>query len=465
LNASPRHATPRTPERFTFGPQVAEMARALGWELMPHQRLVLDVGLEIDPITNTFAYRDVCVTEPRQGGKSTRVLALMCWRATVYAQHAGRYQRAAYSAQSGYDARKKLLHDWVPVIESSPLNALLTRVYRAGGDEAAQFGLSRIEVTANTVGSAHGKVVDLAVIDEAFDDTDERREQAFVPAMATRADAQLWVCSTAGTEEAVYLNRKVAQGRRAVHEGLREGSAYFEWSAVDEDEAHNPEAWPTFMPALGHTITLATVKHAQRTMSESEFARAFGNVWTRTDEHVLPYAQWLACVHPEAAPSGGLHLAVDANPDRTSAVIVAASREPHTLEVIDKRQGLSWVVDRITELRGRHDVRDVTLHGGGPIGTLIGALERASTPLYIATDHEMVLAAGTFYDSVIDGTLNVHPSEMLNLAVQGARKRQRGDAFSWSRRSPSVDLSPLVASSLAVWRAVNDEGGALWLFG
>ena len=462
---APRYATPRTPERMTFGGAVADVARSLGWELMPHQRLVLDVGLEIDPNTNTFAFRDVCVTEPRQGGKSTRMLALMAWRVVEYVRTIERYQRCAYSAQSGYDARKKLLHDWVPIVEHSPLAEHLSRVYRAGGDEAMQFGLSRIEVTANTVGSAHGKVIDLAVIDEAFDDTDERREQAFVPAMATRADAQLWVCSTAGTDEAMYLKRKVAQGRRAVVEGVREGSAYFEWSAADEDEAHNPEAWPSFIPALGYTINESVVRHAQRAMSASEFARAFGNVWTRTEEHVIPYAQWLACVRDDASPSGGLHLAVDANPDRTSAVIVCASKAGNAVEVIDKRQGLGWVVDRVTELRGRHDVREVVLHGGGPAGTLIAALERSGATLHIATDTEMILAAGTFYDLVMAGTLNVRPSEALNDAVQGARKRQRGDSFSWARRSPSTDLAPLVAASLATWRAINDEGGALWLFG
>ena len=462
---APRYATPRTPSRFTFGPHVAEVAATLGWALMPHQRHVLDVGLEVDPDTGLFAYRDVCVTEPRQGGKSTRMLALMVWRVCMYAALAERYQRCAYSAQSGYDARKKLLHDWVPIVEHSTLTEQLTRVYRAGGDEAMQFGLSRIEVTANTVGSAHGKVIDLAVIDEAFDDTDERREQAFVPAMATRADGQLWVCSTAGTDEAAYLKRKVAQGRRAVADGVTEGSAYFEWSAADEDEAQNPEAWPSFIPALGHTINVAVVKHAQQAMSAGEFARAFGNVWTHTEEHVIPYADWLLCVHGDATPSGGLHLAVDANPDRTSAVIVCASREGTALEVIDKRPGLSWVVDRVTELRGRHDVREVVLHGGGPAGTLIGELERSGATLHIATDTEMVLAAGTFYDHVIAHTLRARSSDVLNDAVQGARKRQRGDAFSWARRSPTIDLAPLVAASLALWRAVNDEGGALWLFG
>lgn len=463
--ARPRFATPRTPERQTLGDEVAEIARTLGWELMPHQRLPLDVGLEIDPSTGTFAYRDITITEPRQGGKSTRMLALMVWRVIMYALRSGRYQRCAYSAQSGYDARKKLLWDWVPVVEASPLDEHMTRVYRAGGDEAMQFGLSRIEVTANTVGSAHGKVIDLPVIDEAFDDTDDRREQAFIPAMATRDDAQLWVCSTAGTEEAVYLNRKVELGRAAVERGDTHGTAFFEWSARDLEHAHDPEAWPEFIPAYNRTINRATIEHAQRTMSESEFARAFGNVWTPTETHVIPWANWLACINADAAPSGGLHLAVDANPDRTAAVIVAASKESLAVEVIDKRQGLSWVVQRLGELRERHDVRSTVLHGGGPAGTLIGALERSGAVLHIATDTEMMLAAGTFYDAVLEGTLSVRPSEVLDDAVAGARRRQRGDAFSWSRRSPSTDLSPLVAASLAVWRAVNDEGGALWLFG
>lgn len=461
----PRFATQRTPERATLGIEVVEVARKLGWELMPHQALPLMVALEIDPDTGTFAYRDVCITEPRQGGKSTRLLALMVWRVCEYARRVERYQRCAYSAQSGYDARKKLLHDWVPIVEASPFTDQLSRVYRAGGDEAMQFGLSRIEVTANTVGSSHGKILDVPIIDEAFDDTDDRREQAFIPAMATRADGQLWVCSTMGTDEAAYLNRKVELGRQAVARGDTRGTCYFEWSARDLDEAHNAEAWPRFIPALDRTITRAVVEHAHRTMSETEFARAFGNVWTRAEVAIIPFASWLACVHDDAAPAGGLQLAVDANPDRTSACIVAASRDGMNVEVIDHRQGLSWVAPRVTELRQRHDVRCVTVQGGGPAGTLIAALEREGTPLHIATDGDMRLAAGTFYDHVIEGTLRVRPSEALNDAVSGARRRIRGDAFTWSRRSPSTDLSPLVAASLAVWRAANDEGGALWLFG
>lgn len=463
----PRWATPRNGERFTFGPQVARVARGLGWELMPHQRLVLDVGLEIDPATGRFAYRDVTVTEPRQSGKTSKLLSLAIWRASVFARQFGR-QRVAYSAQSGFDARRKMLDDWLPVLEGCELGALIRNVRRASGHEAFQFhGGSMIEPIANTLGSGHGKVLDLALLDEAFDDSDDRREQAMVPAMATRAGGQLWVTSTAGTEDAFYLRRKVETGRRLVDAGVTRGSAYFEWSADDDLDLDDESTWGTFMPALGHTIDPDAVRHAHLTMSAAEFARAFANRWTRTDDAVIPLAAWTACRDPGAAPAGDLTVAVDAPPDHASCVIVCASNDDGgpVVELIERRPGQAWVIDRLRELREHHPVRSIVVHAGGPAGTLAFELERHfGGDTVLATDTDMTVAAGIFYERVLDGGLRVRPNELLDDAVAGARQRKRGDAFTWARRSPSTDLSPLVAASLAVWRAVSGNDGALWVF-
>src|SRR5262245_40391506 len=200
--AVPRWATPRTTERFTYGSQVAAVARALGFTLMPHQQLVLDVGLEVDADTGTFAYRDITVTEPRQGGKSTRIFSLAVWRALIFAAYDKQLQVIAYSAQSGFDARRKMLDDWVPLIEQSQVLDAVRAIRRGAGHEVIEFdNSSRIAPMANAAGSGHGKVLDVGIIDEAFDDIDDRREQAIIPAMATRANAQLWVASTAGTAE------------------------------------------------------------------------------------------------------------------------------------------------------------------------------------------------------------------------------------------------------------------------
>jgi hypothetical protein len=43
----------------------------------------------------------------------------------------------------------------------------------------------------------------------------------------------------------------------------------------------------------------------------------------------------------------------------------------------------------------------------------------------------------------------------MDAAIQGAVKRSLGDAWAWSRKSSNVDISPLVASTLALWGAEN----------
>jgi len=435
---------------------------------MPHQRLVLDVGLELLP-DGRFAFREVVCTEPRQSGKTTKLQSLAVWRAVTYAQAQRRPQWIAYSAQSGHDARKALMDRWLPTIEGSRMGEALRGVRRASGHEQFVWATgSRIEPIANTPASGHGKVLDLALLDEAFNDQDDRREQALRPAMVTRPDAQLWVTSTAGTEDAFYLRRKVEAGRQYVDDGLTTGSAYFEWSAPDSLDLDDIEQWPTFMPALGYTQILDVLRAEHATMPSAEFARAYGNRWTRTADSVIPAGAWAACQVSDAAPTGPLTFAIDAPPDRASAVLVVASLdESHpVLELVERRAGLAWVLDRLRELRGAHgDFREVVLHGGGPIGTLALDVEREFPgECYVAADGDMTLAAGAFYDAVCDGRVAVRPHRLLDDAVAGARQRIRGDAFTWARRSPATDLSPLVAASLALWRATTVERGALWLY-
>ena len=208
---------------------------------MAWQRQIADVILEVvqDPRTGETvpAYREVVIAVPRQSGKTTLMLALEVHRALSW----GNNQLIAYTAQTGFDARKKLMDDQIPMIQSSKLGRVVDRVYRSNGNESIIFSNgSRIISLPNTPTAAHGKSVSLAIIDEAFADDDERREQALLPAMATKRDGQLIVISTAGTQSSVYFRRKVDQGRRAVEDGQNSGIAFFEWSAEDELDPADP---------------------------------------------------------------------------------------------------------------------------------------------------------------------------------------------------------------------------------
>jgi phage terminase large subunit-like protein len=266
-----RWATRRT-RRATYGAKAAEVASALGLELLPWQRYVLDVALE--HLRGRLVYRDIVVSVPRQSGKSTLLLVLMVYR--LLAARIG----AVYGAQTRLAARQKLLDDWWPMIRRSSLSKLFD-VSRATGQESllALGGTgSRCRVISSDESAAHGTTASLALLDEAWS-LDQAAEQAVRPALVTKRNGQLWVTSTAGTAKSLWWADKVASGRESVEAGRTSGSCYFEWSADPGADLTDPAILRSFHPAVDLTIDIETlVSDISAMPSLAEAARAFGNV-------------------------------------------------------------------------------------------------------------------------------------------------------------------------------------------
>ena len=108
LACPPRYGTPRREDRPTRGGDVARFAQAVGTDLMPWQRHVADVALEVEPSTGRLRYRRVVLTVPRQSGKTTLMLATFLHRSLGM----GSAQISAYAAQNGLDARVRLQREW-----------------------------------------------------------------------------------------------------------------------------------------------------------------------------------------------------------------------------------------------------------------------------------------------------------------------------------------------------------------
>jgi hypothetical protein len=415
---------------------------------MPWQRAVADVGGELIETAEGLlipAFREVIVTVPRQSGKTTLVLGWEIQRAHGWDTP----QRIVYSAQSGNDARKKLIEDQVPILEPRRKMFGIRRILRGMGNEAIEFANgSRIILLASTAESGHGKTVDLGVKDELFADYDDRRDQAMIPAMATRAAAQILTASTMGTDESFPLNRAVERGRQAVAGGATSGIAYFEWSADPEEDADDPATWWRCMPALGWTQTEAVVVHARSIMTDGEFRRAFLNQQTKAEDRVIPGVNWAAVCADDVAPSGRLVFSLDVNPERNAGAMVAAAGG--VAELVEYRPSIGWMVARAKELTERHGARWV-VEAAGPAGSLIGELERVGLAVHPVTPREMVEACGQFYDGVMDGKVRVRRHSKLDEAVAGAAKRSVGDAWAWTRKNASTDVCPLVALTLALW--------------
>ncbi len=421
---------------------------------MPWQRHVADVALEIDPKTGQLAYREVILTVPRQSGKSTLILALGTHRSLGF----GHRQVIRYGAQTRNDARQKWEDDYVEILEASPLRRLF-KVRKTNGNEAILWNnRSRWGITANTEKAGHGGTLDLAFLDEAFSQVDNRLEQAFKPAMVTRTNAQFWVVSTAGTDTSVYLKDKRDRGRSLVEAGVTKGVAYFEWSAPDEAEPGDRQVWRACMPGLrcnGGIIEEDAIEADFNTMKLVEFQRAYLNQWPDRNavEPVIPESVWRGLVDVTQQVEDPVVFAVDANPERSAAAIAVAGRRPDGLgqiEVVDTRPGTAWAVPRIVELNERHKPAAWVLDPSSAAGAWLPALQEAGIEPVLVTGREMAQACGAFYEAAVESrSLRHRDDTRLNTALFGARKRPLSDAWAWHRRDSSVDISPLVAVTLA----------------
>lgn len=426
---------------------------------MPWQQQVLDVALEIDAATGKLAYREVVLTVPRQSGKTTLLLVLILLRAL-----GSPLQNIRYTAQTGSDARKKWTDDWLPILDASTFSRFY-RVRLTNGHEALRFNNGSLQaLLATTQKAGHGGTIDLGILDEAFAHADARLEQALKPAMITRPQPQLWVVSTAGTpDKSPYLWGKVDIGRGAVDGGMTGSVAYFEWSAADDLDPADPETWWSCMPALGYTVTEGAVASDFASMDLGEFERAYLNRWkTAMTEPVIPLAIWNALVDEHSEPLDPVCFAFDVSPDRFASIAAAGVRADGRMhvEILERAHGTAWLPDRLAELKSHRPVA-IVCDPVGPAGSVLAALEQRKVDIVTVTAQEHARACGMLYDLATElgpgGDRQLHHlgDPDLLTALDGACKRPLGDAWAWSRKSSSVDISPLVAATLALWGSAS----------
>ncbi|MFI7339579.1 hypothetical protein ACIBUY_16805 [Streptomyces sp. NPDC050085] len=182
---------------------------------------------------------------------------------------------------------------------------------------------------------------------------------------------------------------------------------------------------------------------------------------------------WRALAVADAERGQGVAFALDMTPERSPAAICAAFpwRGGVHVTVVDHRPGTGWIVQRARELHERWGPRCWMVDGAGPAGSLIAALEDDEDGIGVTVvqpkAREVAAACGQFYDAVAAQEITHFDDAPLASALAGAQKRPLGDAWAWARRIVSVDISPLVAATLAKWRLgaeVEEEEGApnLW---
>ncbi|WP_336627360.1 MULTISPECIES: terminase large subunit domain-containing protein [unclassified Microbacterium] len=430
---------------------------------MPWQQLVADVAGEIDPKTGLPVYREVVIFVPRQSGKTTLILSEMVHRAWAF----GRPQLTRYAAQTGDDAISKW-KEHVELLERTQFRKVF-RTDDVNGQRALIWSNgSRYTPTATTKRSGHGKTLDQGIIDEAFAQVDFRTEQAMRPAMLTRRDAQLIILSTAGDASSIFLNAKLEANReRLMADPLAPSStAYFEWSASPEDDPFDEDTWWRCMPALGRTIAPATIRADLDAMladpreGERGFRRAYLNQTdygvSRADPVFSP-EDWRGSASDASSIAAARAFALDVDNHRTAAAVSAVGPNGEGklhLEVMKHERNTHWVLPYLLRLfeRNPRAPRRVYVAPGGQAAAMEQLLADADIEVVIIKRAEYSAGCAEFHDGILDRTLVHRLTGQLDLdvAVSGATW-SRGDARTWNRDRSTTDISPLVASTVALW--------------
>ncbi|MGW3416471.1 terminase large subunit domain-containing protein [Streptomyces phaeochromogenes] len=476
LECPPLWGTPRHPDRPSLGPKLWKVMTKLGAPPMPWQKYVSDVALEIDPGTGFLAHRENGLSVSRQQGKTELYLGAQVHRANAWPR-----QNIVYAAQTRGMARQRWEDEFWEKIVTSQL-ARMARIRKSNGNEAILWGRtrSRMGITANTEKAGHGPPLDMGLIDEAFAHEDDRLEQAFSPAMLTRPMAQLWWASAGGTTKSVWLNKKRERGR-ALIEALfaalaedpnapRPRTCYFEWFAPEEMDRADPATWRATLPALGYTVTEEIIAAELEKMDPAEFDRAYLNRTRKptppTDPNV-PKGKWQGLVDAKSRPTRDVAFAIDVSQDRAHSSIAAASLRPDGkvhMEVVARRPGTDWVVPAIVKLHKLWNPVAVAIASvGTPAGSLIDDLVAAGIDVPKDKEHpdrgdlavmrtgDIVEACGQMADAMNQGTARHIDQVPLTAAVNGARTRKNGDAWTLDRTSSLTEISPFCAATFARW--------------
>lgn len=412
---------------------------------------VNDVAGELNDALDGFRYRIVVLSVPRRAGKTVDVVATCLDRMDITND-----ARAWYTAQRREDAAKQFRDEWVPMLE--PLERLY-RLRRAQGSEGVhkRKGYSRLQLFPPTETALHGQNADVAVVDEAwwFDIVaGEAIEAGIRPAQLTRPWRQLWIVSAGGTIESTWWDRWLTMGELAPP-----GVALFDFgadsSAPDYDPG-NPRVWWQSHPSIGLGFPQEVLEQEWTTKRDvASFERSYLNVWPRpslaTVQAGVDLEQWQRAARPKIAPEALSAIALDVSRDRSSASIAGAGWHGDRLvvQVLDHRPGIAWIAAAVKKIKAEQRRMVPVVADSLVAASIVNELTRAYvdvTPIG-ASDHARACSA--FVDLLATGVLSHRSQRVLDEAITGAARRPLGDAWLWSRSRSSIDISPLVAVTLA----------------
>lgn len=441
---------------FTSGPEAIDLAASAGLFLDQwQQQTVNDILAENDE--GKWSAFEAGIVVPRQNGKGSILEAIELAGLFLFDE-----KLIIHSAHEFKTAQEAFLRILSLVQNTPELDAKVQRVRTSHGEEGIELkNGNRLRFLARSNGSGRGFSCDRLIYDEAYDLPAET-VAASLPTLSARPNPQLIYTSSGALSKSETLRRVMTRGRREAAKdgtvpGLDPNLAYIEFSADPKADLDDQEQWRLANPATeSGRINLDFVAKERAAMSEIAFARErLGILDESNGATVIDMDLWTRAGDVNSSPLDPVSFAIDVNPDSSYASIAVAGRRAdgkvHT-EVVERKRGTGWIIDRVEELRDKWSPAAIVLDAIGPAGALLPGFAERGVVVEVVTMGQYGQACQGFKAMVDEDRLRYKEQSGLTAALEAARKRPLGDSGAWGwHRRDTTDITPLVAVTLATY--------------
>jgi phage terminase large subunit-like protein len=408
-----------------------------------------------------WASRLVGVSTPRQNGKSQLIVSRALAGILLFGE------KTIICSAHQTDTAREVFQRLLDVIEDNPsVERRVESVMKALNREYIRFqGGQTIRIKARSVSGSRGFSADCLLLDEA-QILGRPAWSSILPTMSARDNPQAWLLGTPPTPQ--DDGEVFGQIREQALEKSGRRLTYVEWSADDQDDLDDVATWRKANPAYGSRIQRDAIEAERSSMSDQQFAMERLGMWSSDSvARVIDEQSWMLAGDAASMPIDRLTLAVDVAPDRSAATVALAGLRADGrwhVEVDDQKRGVDWVANWVEARAAKNRLHAVVLD------ELSGLVEKRRDRHYlVGTDvvvtlaasegRDMAIACAKFYDAVVapEPTLRHTDQPQLNVALSVARKRPLPPGWAWNRKDAASDITPVVAVTLALWGAQNDN--------
>ena len=412
-----------------------------------------------------FAAKSLCITKPRQNGKSYAArwyaiwMAMVCGRKVLYSAHHSRTSRDMF----------KQIADMLESDEA--FSREVDSIYRAGGYEGVYFRKGGcIEFQTRTNSGGRGGTYDIIILDEAQELTPAQQD-ALLPTVSAAGE----IADGASEPQKIYIGTvpgPECQGTvfREMHDRVHAGESdvwWLEWGAqgdrLEDVDVDSVDLWYACNPAMGRRMRESTVRDEHDTMSRDGFARERLGWWSPTaglPDFAIPASKWESLALDKAPTEGRAAYGVKFAADGSEVSLAAArlhdgkcyveqiAREPMAA-------GTSWLANWIAERKSKGCC--CVIDGKAGAQALVDKL--GAMPVnYIVTPSaaQVVAACSALVDGVNEGKLEwFRPQADLKDSAVTSTRRRIGSAGGWGFGGENP--VPIEAASLALWGVLNSK--------